>query len=355
MSERGTPTPSARDAARTFAPILRKTMEGAILSPDEARAGFDAVMDGGATPVGLSAFLVALRLRGETAPEIAAFARAMRQRAVAVKSDRADLLDTCGTGGDGAGTFNVSTVAALVVAACGVPVAKHGNRSVSGRCGSADLLEGLGIRADLPVETAERSLEQLGFGFLFAPRLHPAVGHATAVRQELGVRTVFNLLGPLANPAGARRQLLGVYAPAWVERLAQVLCELGSERALVVHGSGLDEIALHGETEAAEVRDGRVTLLRLRPEDAGLGRAPLASIAGGDRAFNVQCARAVLAGEPGPRRDIVVLNAAAALWVAGRAGDLREGAALAERAIDSGAAQNLVDRLRQLCPMEEEA
>lgn len=356
MSGRGgAPGPSARDAAEIFAPILRKAMEGATLSPDEAHAAFDAVMDGGATPVGLSAFLVALRLRGETAPEIAAFARAMRRRAVAVRSDRPDLIDTCGTGGDGAGTFNVSTVAALVVAGCGVPVAKHGNRSVSGRCGSADLLEGLGIRADLPVETAELALERLGFGFLFAPRLHPAVGHATAVRQELGVRTVFNLLGPLANPAGARRQLLGVYAPAWVEPLAQVLRELGSERALVVHGSGLDEIALHGETEAAEVRDGRVTLLRLRPEDAGLGRAPLASIAGGDRSFNVECARAVLAGETGPRRDIVVLNAAAALWVAGRADDLRGGAALAAQAIDSGAARHLVDRLRQLCPNDEEA
>jgi anthranilate phosphoribosyltransferase len=289
-------------------------------------------------------------MRGETVEEIAAFARTMRARARPVRTRHAEVLDTCGTGGDGAGTFNVSTVAALVVAAAGVPVAKHGNRAVSGRCGSADLLEGLGVRADLSPEEAAACLDDLGFGFLFAPRLHPSMAHAAAVRRDLGVRTVFNLLGPLANPAGARRQLLGVYDPSWVVPVARVLLELGATRALVVHGAGTDEIALHGETVAAEVRDGRVEERRIVPEDAGLERAPIEAIAGGEIPAQVEAARRVLDGAPGPQRDIVILNAGAALMVAGRAGDIEEGARLSAETIDRGRAAALVDNLRRRTP-----
>ena len=338
-------TPDALEQA------LRRVMDGENLAAEEARAVFALLVDETVAPARLGAFLVALRMRGETVEEIAAFAEVMRSRAVSVRSRHPDLLDTCGTGGDGAGTFNISTLAALVAAAGGAPVAKHGNRSVSGACGSADLLEGLGIRADQEAEAAGRCLDETGFGFLFAPRLHPAMGRAAAVRRELGVRTVFNLLGPLANPAGARRQLLGVYDPAWVEPLAQVLARLGAVRALVVHGGGTDEIALHAPTRAAEVSDGRVRRRLISPEEAGLKRAPLREIAGGGLEENLAIARAVLAGERGPRRDVVLLNAAAALWVAGRVPGLREGMARAAEAIDSGAAAGLVERVRAMAPV----
>jgi len=337
--------------ADPFQAVLQRAIAGARLTPQEARLAFDAVMDGQVSPPRLAALLVALRMRGETVEEIAAFARAMRARALPVRTRHPEVLDTCGTGGDGAGTFNVSTVAALVVAAAGVPVAKHGNRAVSGRCGSADLLEGLGVRADLAPEEAGACLDDLGFGFLFAPRLHPSMGHAAAVRRELGVRTVFNLLGPLANPAGARRQVLGVYDPAWVEPVARVLLDLGSTRALVVHGAGTDEIALHDATVAAEVRDGRVELRRIVPEEAGLGRAPLQAIAGGDVAAQVEAARRVLDGEAGPRRDVVVLNAGAALMVAGKVDGIEAGARRAAETIDRGLAAGLLDRLRRRTPL----
>jgi anthranilate phosphoribosyltransferase len=336
-----------------LAEALAKVLEGGSLSAGEARAAFEAIMDGIAPPARLAAFLVALRMRGETATEITAFARVMRERATPVRALGPIVLDTCGTGGDGAGTFNISTLAAFVVAAVGVPVAKHGNRSVSSRCGSADLLEGLGIRPDAPVATVERTLREVGLGFLYAPSLHGAMRHAAAVRRDLGVRTVFNLLGPLTNPAGAKHQLLGVYDPARLEVLAQALLDLGSERAMVVHGEGLDEIALHGPTRVAEVRDGRVRTFVVSPEDAGLSRAPLKEITGGDVERNVTIARSVLRGDGGPRRDVVLLNAAAALWVAGRAGDLREGVGLAARAIDSGAAARVAERLREMSPARE--
>ncbi|HKN46668.1 MAG TPA: anthranilate phosphoribosyltransferase, partial [Candidatus Polarisedimenticolia bacterium] len=280
--------------------------------------------------------------------EIAAFARVMRERATRIRSDRPIVLDTCGTGGDGAGTFNISTLAAIVAAACGVTVAKHGNRSVSSRCGSADLLQGLGVPIDLPAPAVEGSLRQIGIGFLFAPTLHGAMKHAAPVRRDLGVRTVFNLLGPLTNPAQARYQLLGVYDPAWLVRMAEVLRDLGSERAMVVHGGGLDEIALHAETQVAELSGGIVQTTTLKPEDAGLGRAPLEAIRGGDPEMNVAIAREILRGVGGPRRDVVLLNTAAALVVAGRASTLREGAALAAGAIDSGAAAGVLERLREL-------
>lgn len=332
--------------------VLARVVDGGGLSAAEARAAFEAIMDGRVPPARLAGFLVALRMRGETVSEIAEFARVMRERAARVRCGARVILDTCGTGGDGAGTFNISTLAAFVVAACGVVVAKHGNRSVSSRCGSADLLEGLGIRVEVPVATVERCLEEVGIGFLYAPALHDAMRHAAPVRRELGVRTVFNLLGPLTNPAGARHQLLGVYDPARLATLAEVLRALGSERALVVHGGGLDEITLHTTTEVAELRDDRVVLRVLAPEDAGLERARLDELKGGDAEQNVAIARGILEGARGPRRDVVLLNAAAALWVAGRAGDLREGVSVAAGAIDSGGALRVVERLRALCRPE---
>jgi anthranilate phosphoribosyltransferase len=332
--------------------VLARVVEGGGLTDEEAAAAFEAIMDGRVAPAPLAAFLVALRMRGETVPEIAAFARVMRARATRVRCGARVILDTCGTGGDGAGTFNISTLAAFVVAAAGVVVAKHGNRSVSSRCGSADLLEGLGIKVDVPVAVVERCLEEVGIGFLYAPALHEAMRHAGPVRRELGVRTVFNLLGPLINPAGARHQLLGVYDPARLGPVAEVLRALGSERAMVVHGAGLDEITLHAATRFAELRDGRVILGSLEPEDAGLARASLEDLAGGDVRRNVDIARAVLAGERGPRRDVVLINAAAALMVAGRAADLRQGVALAAGAIDTGGALRIVDGLRAICRPE---
>jgi len=332
--------------------ILEKVADGGRLSSTEARASFEAIMDGRVTPARLAAFLVGLRVRGETVVEITEFARVMRERATRVRCDAPVILDTCGTGGDGASTFNISTLAAFVVAAAGVVVAKHGNLAVSSRCGSADLLQGLGVRVDVPVETVERSLSQVGLGFLFAPVLHGAMRHAAAVRRELGVRTVFNLLGPLTNPAGARHQLLGVYDAGRLRVMAEVLRELGSERAMVVHGQGLDEITLHGATRVAELRDGRVLESELTPEDAGLSSGGLEDLAGGDVARNVAIAKAVLAGERGRRRDVVLLNAGAALMVAGRAGDVREGVEMAGRAIDSGGALGVLESLRALCPLD---
>ena len=340
---------AAEDAVQA---VLARVVDGGGLSAAEARAAFEAIMDGRVAPARLAGFLVALRMRGETVTEIAEFARVMRERAARVRCGARVILDTCGTGGDGAGTFNISTLAAFVVAACGVVVAKHGNRSVSSRCGSADLLQGLGIRVEVPVATVERCLEEVGFGFLYAPALHDAMRHAAPVRRELGVRTVFNLLGPLTNPAGARHQLLGVYDPARLATLAEVLRALGSERALVVHGGGLDEITLHTTTEVAELRDDRVVLRVLAPEEAGLERARLDELKGGDVEQNVTIARGILEGTRGPRRDVVLLNAAAALWVAGQAGDLREGVSEAAGAIDSGGALRVVERLRALCRPE---
>jgi anthranilate phosphoribosyltransferase len=353
MSGSGTGGAGAADAALQSA--LGKVVEGGSLEAAEARAAFEEIMEGRVPPPRLAAFLVALRMRGETVTEIAAFARVMRERATPVRTGHARVIDTCGTGGDGRGTFNISTLAAIVAAAAGAPVAKHGNRSVSSRCGSADLLQGLGVAVDAPVEAVERALREIGLGFLFAPALHGAMRHAAPVRRELGLRTVFNLLGPLTNPAGARFQLLGVYDPDRLETLARVLRELGSERAMVVHGGGLDEITLHAETRVAELAGGEVRAYTLTPEDAGLKRARLEDLAGGDVGRNVAIAREILSGAPGPRRDVVLLNAAAALRVAGRAADLREGVALAARAIDAGEAGRLLDRLRAICPSGGEA
>ncbi|HTP50787.1 MAG TPA: anthranilate phosphoribosyltransferase [Anaeromyxobacteraceae bacterium] len=303
------------------------------------------IADGGATPAQIGAFLAALRVKGETVDEIAGAADVMRARADRVRVDCEVFVDTCGTGGDGRNTFNISTTAAFVVAGAGVVVAKHGNRSVSSRCGSADVLAALGVEVEAPKERVERCIAEVGIGFLFAPRLHPAFKAVAGMRRELAIRTVFNLLGPLANPAGARHQVMGVYEARWVPVLGGVLAALGARHAFVVHGSGLDEIAVTGSTEVAEVRDGRVELFRLTPEELGLSRWPEAAIAGGDASHNAAVTLRVLEGEMGAPRDAVLANAAAALRAADAVPDLRAGVAVAARAIDGGAAREKLDLL----------
>jgi anthranilate phosphoribosyltransferase len=286
-----------------------------------------------------------LRVRGETVDELTGGAEALRERMVKVQAP-ADAIDTCGTGGDASGTFNVSTAAALVVAACGVPVAKHGNRALSSKAGSADILAALGVNIDVEPSRVERAIREAGIGFMMAPRHHGAMRHVAGARVELGTRTIFNLLGPLANPAGARRQLLGVFAHDWIEPLAHVLGQLGSERAWVVHGSdGLDELTTTGPSHVAELRAGRVTTFEVTPEQAGLPRARLEDLRGADATTNADALRALLDGVRGPYRDIVLLNSAAALMIADRAGDLAAGVARAVEAVDSGAAKAALVRL----------
>jgi anthranilate phosphoribosyltransferase len=303
-------------------------------------AAFDEIARGEATPVRIAALLVALRTKGETVGEIAAAARALRRHAETAPLADPRTVDTCGTGGDGRGSFNISTIAAFVVAGAGVPVAKHGNRAASSRAGSFDLLEALGVHADLPVAAAARLLVEVGIGPFFARRAHPAMRHVAPVRAELPIRTVMNCLGPLLNPVGAKRQLVGVYAEALVEPIAHVLAALGSERALVVHGSdGLDELTTTGPSLAAWLERGGVRVFSVDPELLGIPRARPADLAGGDVAENARIARAVLEGEPGPRQDVVALNAGAALWVAEAAPDLAAGLALARKSLASGAAK----------------
>ncbi len=324
---------------------LAAVVDGRTLSREEARLAMGAVMDGEATPAQLGAFLVALRMRGETVDELAGFAIAMRERVLRVEAPEG-TIDTCGTGGDGRGTFNISTAAALVVAAAGVPVAKHGNRAITSASGSSDVLDALGVPTDLGPEAAALALHEVGFAFLFAPGYHPAMRHAGPTRREIGIRTAFNLLGPLTNPAGARRQLLGVADPAAARRIAEVLHALGTERALVVHGERIDELPLDGTGVAYEVTAAGVTRHEVRPEDVGLGRAPTEALAGGTPAENAARMEALFAGQTGPLRDAVLLNAGAAFLVAGRAEDLRRGVALAAATIDRGAASDLLARLR---------
>jgi anthranilate phosphoribosyltransferase len=325
--------------------LIGRVAAGRTLSLDEARDAFDIMMSGDATPAQVGGFLMALRVRGETVDELTGGALAMRERMVKVKAP-ADAIDTCGTGGDASGTYNVSTAAALVVAACGVPVAKHGNRALSSRAGSADVLAALGVDTDAEVGHVEQAIAGAGIGFMMAPRHHGAMRHVAGVRVELGTRTIFNLLGPLANPASARRQLLGVFAKNWVEPLAHVLGQLGSDRAWVVHGSdGLDEITTTGPSQVAELQGGTVRCFEVTPEQAGLPRGRPEDLRGADAETNAQAIRALLTGAPGPFRDIVLLNAAAALVVAGRADDLRAGVAQAAQAIDSGAADAVLGRL----------
>ena len=324
---------------------LAKLARGERLSEDEAALAMGTIMDGEATPAQIGALLAAMAARGETEDEVVGFARAMRARAVPLVSQGA--VDTCGTGGDMAGTFNISTVASFVVAACGVPVTKHGNRSASGTCGSADVLEALGIRIDAPPAVVQSTLDSVGWTFLFAPKFHGSMRHATSPRRELGVRTAFNLLGPLTNPARPEGQVVGVPKVEFAAFVAGCLKRLGTKRAWVVNGSGLDELTLCSETTVAELRDGEVRTFTVTPEGVGLPRAPLEALRGGDPQANAAIAREILAGAPGPKRDVVLLNAAAALVVAGRAADLREGVEQAAAAIDDGRARALLERVRE--------
>jgi anthranilate phosphoribosyltransferase len=325
--------------------LLAKVMRGERLSEAEAGEAMGAIMDGAATPAQIGALLAALAVRGETEDEVVGFARTMRARATPLRS--AGAVDTCGTGGDGAGTFNISTLASLVVASCGVPVAKHGNRSASGRCGSADVLEALGVRVDAPLAAVQRCLDQNGWTFLFAPAFHAATRHAASPRKELGVRTAFNLLGPLTNPAFPKAQVVGVSRPELAPFIARCLKRLGVERAWVVHGLGLDELTLSGPTVVAEVLDGEIRTRTVGPEDAGLALAEGAAVRGGDAAANARIMEEVLAGASGPPHDVVVLNAAAALVVAGRAATLREGADQATAALRGGSTLSLLKRVRE--------
>jgi len=328
---------------------LHKAVAGEHLTREESGQALEAMLSGEASLAQMAALLTALRIKGETSDEIVGAALALRRRALAVPvadALRANLVDTCGTGGDGAHTFNISTAAAFVAAAGGATVAKHGNRAVSSKCGSADVLSALGVELSLSAPSVSVCIEQCGIGFLFAPGHHAAMRHVAPVRKELGLRTLFNLLGPLANPAGARRQLVGVYSSALVPVIARALAELGCERAFVVHGEGgLDEISTEGPTRVAEVRAGAVREFHIAPEQLGLLRAPLSELAGGDAEENAQLLRAVLAGERSARRSAVLLNAGAALAAAGIAEEIAEGVARAAEAIDSGAAAERLARL----------
>lgn len=326
-------------------PLLAKVAQGHPLNETDTRTAFDIMMSGGATPAQIGAFLMGLRVRGETVEEITGAARIMRDKATPVHAPEG-ALDTCGTGGDGAGTYNISTAAALVTAACGVTVAKHGNKAASSKSGSAEVLTALGVNIEADIQTVERCLAHVGIGFLFAPKHHGAMRHVGPVRGELGLRTLFNLLGPLSNPAGAKRQVLGVFSDQWLVPMAEVLGNLGSERVWVVHGAdGLDELTTTGTTSVAELKDGTVTTFTVTPEDAGLPVADPAALKGGTPGENAAALRLVLEGTPGAYRDIVVLNTAAALVVADKAADLRDGATLAQTAIDSGKAKETLDHL----------
>jgi anthranilate phosphoribosyltransferase len=329
-----------------FPALIDKLQRRQDLTTDEAAAAMDEIMEGRAQPAQIAGLLVALAMKGERPSEIVGLARTMRAKATKLSRPYDPLFDTCGTGGDRAHTFNVSTIAALVVAACGVRVAKHGNRSVSSRCGSADLFEALGVDVAAAPIVVERCLESAGIAFFFAPTFHPSMRHAAPTRRELGIRTAFNLLGPLTNPAGAARQLVGVPRSELTELVARSLALLGSERAWVVHGAdGLDEISTTGYTKVSECRDGAVNTFYLHPADFKLPKAPPAALHGGDAAENAAIARTVLAGERGPARDIVVLNAAASLLVAGTAPTIAEGIERAARALDDGSAAAVLDRL----------
>jgi anthranilate phosphoribosyltransferase len=315
------------------------------LTHPEAEAVMGEIMRGEATPAQVAAFVVALRLKGETVDEIAGLAATLRAHA-RVAALGGDTVDTCGTGGDGASTFNISTTAAFVAAGAGARVAKHGNRAASSRCGSADVLEALGVRLDLSPEEATACLRKTGIAFLFAPDYHPALKHAAGPRREIGIRTVFNILGPLANPAGTRAQVLGVAEAALVRKLGEVLLRLGAERALVVHGEdGLDELTITCPSRVCELRGGALREYRVVPEDLGLARGKLCDLAGGDATANAEIIRKVLAGEKGPRRDIVQLNAAAALVAAGKADSIVGGLVLARESIDTGRAETTLEEL----------
>lgn len=332
-----------------FSSALKLVLESQRLDCEQARKAMGLLMDGQATHAQMGAFLAALKVRGESFEEVVGFAQALRERVVPVRIARAPLLDTCGTGGDGSGTFNISTTVAFIAAGAGAAVAKHGNRSVSSRCGSADVLESLGVKTDLAPERVARCVEEAGVGFLFAPSLHPAMKQAAPVRRELGTRTVFNLLGPLVNPAGARRQLLGVYSVGLVPLMARALQALGSEEAIVVCSrDGLDEFSLRAPAVVAHLRGGRIIESEVDPAAHGFGAYGAKDFEGGDAERNGEILRCVLAGEKGPARDICLWNAAAALQVAGLASDWKQGLEGAAASLDSGKAAQALSELRRL-------
>ena len=326
-------------------PLIAKVADGNALTQDEAREAFETLMSGEATPAQIGGLLMALRVRGETVPEITGAVSVMRAKMLPVSAP-ADAIDIVGTGGDAKGTHNISTCTSFVVAGAGVPVAKHGNRALSSKSGAADVLAALGVKLDLSPDQIARCISEAGIGFMFAPNHHSAMKHVGPSRMELGVRTIFNLLGPLSNPAGVKRQLLGVFASHWVEPLAEVLRDLGTERAWVVFGAGgADEITLAGDNQIAELKDGKVTTFILSPDDIGLPTCTVESLKGGDAEENAAALRQVLAGADGPYRDVVLVNAAAALVIAGRAEDLAGGVQLARTSIDEGAAAARLERL----------
>jgi len=328
-----------------FKRLIAQVADGTSLSREQAEEAFEIIMSGDATPSQTGAFLMALRVRGETVDEITGAATVMRAKALSVQAPQG-AIDTCGTGGDASGTYNISTGAALVVAAAGVPVAKHGNRALSSLSGSADVLAALGVNIDAEIKLVEEALNEAYIGFLMAPRHHSAMRHVGPTRVELGTRTIFNLLGPLSNPAGTKRQLIGVFDRQWTAPMAEVLGQLGTERAWVVHGSdGLDEITTTGATYISEIKNGSVSSFEVTPEDAGLARADLAELKGADAATNARAITKMLEGQPGPYHDIVVLNAGAALVIADRASDLKEGAKQAADTIASGKAKETLAQL----------
>ncbi len=332
-----------------FAQWLETLRRHEDLTQADAARAMEIIMDGQAQPAHIAGLLMALALKGERPAEMVGFASTMRAKAVPLPAPVGEVFDTCGTGGDGAHTFNVSTAAALVVAACGVRVAKHGNRAVSSRCGSADVFEALGVALDAPPERVVQTLREANLAFFFAPAWHPSMKHAGPTRRELGVRTAFNLLGPLTNPAGATRQIVGVSRPEHTELLARTLGLLGTVRAWVVHGAdGLDELSTTGFTKVSEYHEGTVRTFYLHPSDVGLPVADKAALVGGSAAENAALIERLLAGERGPARDIVLLNAGAGLLIAGRAASVREGIALAADAVDRGAARATLDRLREV-------
>jgi len=328
-----------------FRTLLSYVASGGQLSEDQSATAFDIMMSGDATPSQMGGFLMALRVRGETVAEIAGAVRTMRAKMLPIEAP-AGAIDTCGTGGDAKGTLNISTGAQFVVAGCGVPVAKHGNRALSSKTGAADVLAALGVNIEADLKLVERALTEAGTCFLMAPRHHSAMRHVAPTRVELGTRTIFNLLGPLSNPAGVKRQLIGVFAKEWVEPLAQVLKSLGHECAWVVHGAdGLDELSTTGPSTVAELKDGEIRVFEVAPQDAGLPQARLQDLLGGDQETNAAALRALLGGESGPYRDIVLYTAAAALLVADEVSDLKQGVEMAAKAIASGKAKAVLDRL----------
>lgn len=333
------------DEAFSWPGVLATLLAGHDLSQDQASSAMAEIMDGAATPAQIAGFVIALRAKGETVDELTGLVTTMRAYSTPVEVS-GEVLDTCGTGGDRAGTFNVSTAAALVCAGAGVKVAKHGNRAASSRCGSADVLEALGVRIDLPPEGVAACIESAGIGFCFAPVFHPAMRHAAVPRRELGVATIFNFLGPLTNPAGATRQALGVADPRMTELMVRTLDRLGSTRVIAFHGAdGLDELSTAGPSEVVELNNGTIDRWVLDPRDLDIPAAPLEALAGGTAKENATALRSVLEGESGPRRDVVALNAAAGFVAAGRAHDIAEGLAAANESLDSGAARAALDRL----------